>query len=354
MPPSRPVRARLADVAARAGVSTATASLVLRGRPGPGEQARVAVAEAARELGYRADRSASLLARRRTQLLGVSMDVRSPFHAELIEEIHAAADELGYEVIVSPLTRTHDERRAVEALLDSRCEALLLLAPGLSETTLSELARARPVVALGRPLTAAGVDVVRAADDQGVALAVEHLVRLGHRDIAFVDGPRGTISSLRREGYRRAMRRLVGPDAPHVVPGGATEDEGVLAVDSLRDRPVGAVVAYNDRCALGVLDGLRRHGRSVPDDVSLVGYDDSPLARLGTIDLTSVSQAPHEMAVAAVRCAVERLDATRSEDAEVVLEPVLVVRGTTAPPNPHTKSIAQDPPYIPAAGGGGS
>jgi DNA-binding LacI/PurR family transcriptional regulator len=317
-------------------VSTATASLVLRGKAGPGEQARVAVAEAARELGYRADRSASLLARRRTQLLGVSMDVSSPFHAELLEEIHAAADELGYEVIVSPLTRTHDERRVVEALLDSRCEALLLLAPGLSETELSELAHTRPVVALGRPLTAAGVDVVRAADDRGVALAIEHLVGLGHRDVAFVDGPRGTISSLRREGYRRAMRRLVGAEAVHIVPGGATEDEGVAAVGSLGDRPVTAVVAYNDRCALGVLDRLRRDGRSVPGDVSLVGYDDSPLARLGTIDLTSVSQAPHDMAAAAVRSAVERLEGTRTDDAEVVLEPVLVVRGTTAsPPRPR-------------------
>ncbi len=332
MPPSRPPRPRLTDVAARAGVSTATASLVLRGKAGPGEQARVAVSEAARVLGYRADRTASLLARRRTQLLGVVMDVRSPFHAELIEEILAAADESGYEVIVSPLTRTHDERRAVEALLDSRCEGLLLLAPSLSEAELSDLARDRPVVALGRPLAAEGVDVVRAADDQGVALAVEHLVGLGHREIAFVDGPRGTISGLRRRGYRRAMRRLVGPDAPHVVPGGATEDEGVLAAGLLPDLPVTAVIAYNDRCALGVLDGLRRNDLSVPDDLSLVGYDDSPLARLGTIELTSVSQSPLEMASAAVRSAVERLEGTRSDDAEVVLAPVLVVRRTTAPP----------------------
>lgn len=337
MPPSRAQRPRLADVAARAGVSTATASLVLRARPGPGEQAREAVFDAARELGYRADRTASMLARRRTQLLGVSMDVRSPFHADLLEEIHAAADELGYEVIVSPLTRTHDERRAVEALLDSRCEALLLLAPSVPEAELAALARQRPVVALGRRLAAAGVDVVRAADDQGVALAVEHLVGLGHEHVAFVDGPRGTISRLRREGYRRAMRRLVGPDALHVVPGGDTEEAGIEAVPRLRERPASAVIAFNDRCALGVLDRLRRDGRSVPGDVSLVGYDDSPLARLGTIDLTSVSQAPHEMAVAAVRAAVERVEGTRSEDAEVVLEPVLVVRGTTAPPPPRVE-----------------
>lgn len=332
MPPLRPQRARLADVAAHAGVSTATASLVLRGKAGPGEQAREAVLAAAEALGYRADRTASLLARRRTQLLGVSMDVSSPFHAELIEEIHAAADDLGYEVIVSPLTRTHGERRAVEALLDSRCEALILLAPGLPTAELAELARAQPVVALGRPLTASGVDVVRAADDRGVALAVEHLVALGHRHITFVDGPPGTISSLRRRGYRAAMCRLVAPDAVHVVPGGDTEDEGIRSVGVIGERPVTAIIAFNDRCALGVLDGLRRSGRSVPTDVSLVGYDDSPLARLGTIDLTSVSQAPHEMAAAAVCSAVERLEGDRTVEREFLLEPRLVIRGTTAPP----------------------
>jgi DNA-binding LacI/PurR family transcriptional regulator len=122
----------------------------------------------------------------------------------------------------------------------------------------------------------------------------------------------------------------VGSHAVHVVPGGATEDEGVAAAGELVGTPVSAVVAFNDRCALGVLDRLRRDGLSVPEDVSLVGYDDSPLAKLGTIDLTSVSQAPHDMAVAAVRSAIERLEGSRDEDAEVVLEPVLVIRGTTS------------------------
>ena len=119
----RRTRPRLEDVAAEAGVSTATASLVLRGRPGPGQQAREAVVAAAERIGYRADAAASLLARRRTQLLGVTMDVSSPFHAELLEHIHASADTHGYDVVVSPLTRSRGERRAIETLLDFRCDA---------------------------------------------------------------------------------------------------------------------------------------------------------------------------------------------------------------------------------------
>ncbi|NUR17729.1 MAG: LacI family DNA-binding transcriptional regulator, partial [Dermatophilaceae bacterium] len=285
--PSRPSRPRLDDVASRAGVSTASVSLVLRGRPGPSDATREAVLRAAADLGYRADRTASLLARRRTQLLGVTMDVSSPFHAELLEDLQAAADERGYDVVVSPLTRTRDERRAVEMLLDFRCEALLLLGPTSSDAALAELARDHHVIAIGRRLDVQGIDVVRAADDVGVGLAVEHLAELGHADVGFVDGPRGAIASLRRHGFRAAARRL-GLTA-YVLGGGATEEAGQAAVDGVSSTT--GLVCFNDRAALGVLAGLRKQGRDVPGEVSVVGYDDSPVARLATIDLTSVSQA---------------------------------------------------------------
>lgn len=338
--PSRP---RMDDVAARAGVSTASVSLVLRGLPGPSAATRQAVREAARDLGYRPDRSASLLARRRTQLLGVMMDVSNAFHAELLEEIHAAADERGYDIVVSPLTRRRDERRAVETLVDSRCEALLLMGPMLPNAALAELAADHHVVTIGRRVSAAGVDVVRAADAAGVALAVEHLVSLGHRAIAFVDGPPGPISTLRRQGYRSAMRRLVGRAAEQIVAGGDTEQSGGAAVTSLLDSsPLrldggmpSALVAFNDRCALGILDRLRRGGVDVPAAVSVVGYDDSPIARLATVDLTSVSQAPEAMALAAVQAAAERLEEGRVDPVDVVLEPHLVVRGTTGRVRPR-------------------
>ncbi|GAA2486474.1 LacI family DNA-binding transcriptional regulator [Terrabacter carboxydivorans] len=352
--PSRPSRPRLEDVAARARVSTASVSLVLRGRPGPSAATREAVLEAARDLGYRADRTASLLARRRTQLLGVTMDVRSSFHAELLEDLQAAADERGYDIVVSPLTRTRDERRAVESLLDFRCEALLLLGPRLTDPELAALAEEHHVVAIGRRAQAAGVDVVRAADDVGVGLAVEHLAGLGHRDIAYVDGPRGPIATVRRQGYRRALKRLGLVDHALVVEGGGDEEAGSAAAHLLHplqpsrghdvpppdrreatggpSRMPSAVVAFNDRVALGLLDRLRRDGVAVPGDVAVVGYDDSPIARLATVDLTSVSQAPEAMAVAAIEAATQRLDDGRTHAVDVVLEPHLVVRGTTSPP----------------------
>ncbi len=122
-------RPRLTDVAAQAGVSTGLVSLVLRNQPGPSEQTRTLVLQAARQLGYRADRTASLLARRRSRHLGVMMDVRNTFHADLVAELDAAATRAGYDLLLSTVTPSRDERRAVEVLLDFRCEALIMLGP---------------------------------------------------------------------------------------------------------------------------------------------------------------------------------------------------------------------------------
>ena len=329
-------RPRLQDVAAEAGVSPATVSLVLRGSPGPSSGTRERVLDAAARLGYRPDRAASLLARRRSRLIGVLMDVRSTFHAQLVEDVHEAAEEHGYDLVLSTVTRTRDEGRAVETLLDSRCEALVLLGPDAPAARLSALARQLPVVAVGRPVSADGVDVVRAADDEGVAQAVEHLAGLGHRRIAHVDGGRGQIATARRRGYERAMRRRGLGEHLRVVGGDAGEESGARAARTLLGSDVRPTAedTYNDASAVGLLDALLRSGVDVPGEVSVVGYDDSPLSRLAHIDLTSVSQDSPQLTRLAVAAVVERLDGGRTERREVVVPPRLVVRGTTGPPPP--------------------
>jgi DNA-binding LacI/PurR family transcriptional regulator len=327
-------RPRLDDVAARVGLSPASVSLVLRNAPGPSAATRRRVLEAAAELGYRADKTASLLARRRTHLLGVMVDVRNSFHAELVEYLHEAADQVGYDLVLSTVTRTRDEQRAVETLLDFRCEALILLGPEAATTHLFALDRHQPVVVVGRRIAAAGLDVVRSADHEGVGLAVDHLVELGHRDIAYVDGGKGTIASDRRRGYRTAMRRHRLGDRVMVVPADHTEESGTRAAQSLLsdNDPPSAVMTFNDRSALGFLDALTRTGVQVPGDMSVVGYDDNPSAQLAHVNLTTVRQDAPQQAERAVAAAVERLDHGRKIPCEVVLAPHLVVRGTTAPP----------------------
>jgi DNA-binding LacI/PurR family transcriptional regulator len=334
--PARPAgrRPRLADVAARAGVSSGLVSLVLRNQPGPSAQTRTRVLEAAQELGYRADRMASLLARRRSRHLGVLMDVRNTFHAELVTDLDAAATALGYDLVLSTLTPTRDERGAADILLDFRCEALILLGPDEPAGQLNALGRELPVVVVGRRVPSAAVDVVRAADDRGVAQAVAHLFTLGHREIAFVDGGKGTIAADRRRGYRQAMRQRGLSGRLPIIPGDHTEEAGIRAAAALTagDALPTAVVTSNDRCAVGLLDALARLGVAVPGSVSVAGYDDSALARLAHVDLTTVSQDARGQARQAVALAVERLENGRTAPREVVLTPHLVVRGTTGPP----------------------
>lgn len=350
-------RARLTDVAQAAGVSTATVSLVLRDRPGPSEQARAAVHAAAEALGYRPDRTASLLARRRSHLLGVLFDVTSPFHAELVAALDEAAGDHGLDLVLSSVTPRRDEASAADLLLDFRCEGLLLLGPTMKDAALADLATRVPTVVVGRHGVAAATGLL-ADDAAGLGLAVDHLVHLGHRRITYLDGPRGSIATARAKGYRDAMRRHGLTDLIEVVPGGPTEEAGAATAHALLDRVrasarsdvpsrrrtggVGpaaglpsALISFNDRCAIGARDALLRSGLSVPGDVSVVGYDDSPPARLGTVDLTTVSQDPAGLARATVATVAAALAGKGAAGAaarhtDVVIEPRLVVRGSTS------------------------
>ena len=320
------------DVAAAAGVSKALVSMIFREAAGPNAQTRVRVLETAERLGYRRNRTASLLARRRGKHLGVAMSVRSAFHAELVDNVQAVADELGYEIVLSAVTRTHDEQRAIETLLEYRCEALLLLGPELPTAALDALAEQVPVVVIGRRMSEGPADVVRTADADGLRQVVDHLVALGHRRIVYVDAGPSRISADRRHGYESAMRRH--RLAAQTVHGGPTEADGAAAAEqilALDPRPT-AIAAYNDHCAVGILDKLRRSGLEVPAMVSVAGFDDNPIARLAHLDLTTISQEPQEQARLAVQAAVDRLEGVRSETRETVLKPRLVVRGSTAPP----------------------
>lgn len=320
------------DVASKAGVSRALVSIVYRDAPGASDSTRARVLEAAAELDYRPDHRARLLGRQRTRLLGVVYGVRQAFHGDLVEAVYAAAEPAGYDVALSAVAPTRDESRAIQALLDLRCEALVLIGPDQRAKALAELAAAMPVVVVTRKVSAEGVDVVRSDDTEGVRQAVEHLVSLGHKQIAHVDGGRAPGAAERRIGYKTAMRRAGLNAQIWVVPGGTTEDAGSEAARRiLREAPgTTAVVMFNDRSAVGLLDTVRRDGRRVPEDLSVVGYDDSSLARLSHVSLTTVGPDARRLAELSVGRAIARLDSEHVPTDELVIPPSLVVRSTTA------------------------
>ena len=324
----------MSDVAARAGVSRALVSIVFRDQPGASEATRLRVREAARAIGYAPDQRARLLSRRRSGLVGVQFGVEHPFHGELVEALYAQVEARGMELALSAVAPTRDEARAVAGLLAYRCEALILLGPAAPVDTLDELGRRVPVVVVARNLHAGPVDVVRSDDVAGARLATEHLIGLGHRAIVHVDGGTAPGAAERRRGYRQAMTRAGLAEQATVLRGGLTEQAGAEAAEQLLDpsRPVRvtAVLAFNDRCALGVLQTAGQAGRAVPDGLSVVGYDDSRIAVLPWVSLTTVRQDVDRLADAAVSQALARIE-TGAPARSTVVDPQLVVRSSTGP-----------------------
>jgi DNA-binding LacI/PurR family transcriptional regulator len=322
-------RPTLSDVAALAGVSKSLVSIVMRDEPGAGPATRRRVLDAATRLGYQPDSRARLLRSGRSRLLGVVFTIEQPFHGDLVTELYTAARETGYELALSAVTPHRDEDEAVTGLLQDRCEALILLGPQSPVARLTRLAERLPVVAMARGVRGATVDVVRSADADGLRLAVDHLAGLGHRRIAHIDGGRARGAADRRRGYREAMHRH-GLDAEiRVLAGGPTEGDGASAARALTaGRPAEAVTVFNDRSATGVLDVLARAGMRVPGDIAVVGYDDSRLARLAHVNLTTIAQDTPTMARLAVGKAIARVEGTPVDARESVVPPRLVVRGT--------------------------
>ncbi|MDW4909897.1 LacI family DNA-binding transcriptional regulator [Streptomyces sp. ADMS] len=329
----------MADVAARAGVSRALVSIIFRSQPGASEETRERVLRVADEIGYRPDSAARLLARGRSRTLGVMFTVHQTFHTDLIQGIYPEAERLGYDVLLSAATQGRSEAKATEALLSHRCEALILLGPDGKAAYLDELGHRAVTVSVSRRVSGARVDFVHSAEGKGVWQAMEHLVELGHRRIVHIDGGRGPGSAERRRAYRAAMRRHGLESEARVIPGEHTEESGIetgrlfLAERDRGQALPTAVLAGNDRCAWGLLMALTQAGVDVPRDVSVVGYDDSHLSHLMPIGLTTVRQDAALMAEHAVRFAVERLENPELGPQEAVLDPKLVVRGTsgTAP-----------------------
>lgn len=324
------------DVAARAGVSKSLVSLVLRDAPSVSEQKRRAVLAAAAELDYRPNAMARSLVQRRTNVLGIMLsDLHNTYFADVLDGIAARAVERGYKTLVTTGYRAAArEAEAIETLLELRTDGLILAAPLLDTAKIVGATRSIPVVLVARGTTSPRVDSVTNDDAAGIALAVEHLVALGHRRIAHIDGGPGAGASDRRRGYTRTMKAHGLGGQVRLVRGEYTEEGGARGVAALLAsgiRPT-AIVAANDLCAIGALDALTRQGLRVPEDMSLVGYDNTALAALHHISLTTIDQPRQAMGRTAADLLLDRLERRRGAARHVVMAPTLVVRRTTAPP----------------------
>jgi DNA-binding LacI/PurR family transcriptional regulator len=324
------------DVARAAGVSRALVSLVMRGVPKVSDERRSRVLDAAARLGYRPNAMARGLASRKTRTVGVLLnELHNPFYAEIMDGIDHAAGELDYRILITTAgTRPLGERRAIEAFLEYRVDGIVLVGPRLSSREIIGAARSTPTVVVAREIRSQLVDTVANDEPVGCSLAVGHLAELGHRRIAHIDGGRGAGATARRSGYARAMRKLGLEADVRVVGGDYTDIAGVRAAERLLasgNLPT-AIFAANDVVAAGAMDRLEDAGVRVPEDVSIVGYDNTFLAGLHHMSLTTVNQPRPEMGRIAFRTLIDRLGDGREQAVHLKLAPTLVVRATTGPP----------------------
>ncbi|MEO5763486.1 MAG: LacI family DNA-binding transcriptional regulator [Vicinamibacteria bacterium] len=329
-------RPTIDDVARQAGVSKSLVSLVVRGDRHVSPERRASVLRAVGELGYRPNAMAQGLVQKKTRIVGVLVsDLNNPFFADVIAGIQARARAIGYRVLMSTGDRQpQHEDEAIETMLQLRVDGLILGSPMTESAQMVRASKELAVVVIGRPARAASVDSVADDGAAGALAVVKHCVSLGHRRIAHIDGGEGAGATERRVGYEAAMRKLRLQSEIVVGRGAYTEAGGHQGARELLDRrprPT-AIFAANDLAAIGALNAIEEAGLRVPQDISLVGYDNTSLAAMRHLSLTTVHQPRHDIGQMAMDLLIERIRGVRVKPRRVVLAPTLVVRTTTAPP----------------------
>ncbi|PTH85619.1 LacI family transcriptional regulator [Streptomyces sp. A244] len=342
-PPAASRRVTIVDVARHAQVSTTAVSKVLRNAYGASPEMRAKVRRAIDELGYRPLAAARGL-RGRTYTIGVMLpDIRNPFFPEILDGITGRLADTNYQVFVGPggCNDEKAEARVTEAMIDRGMDGIVLIAPVSSRARLEQIATAVPTVVVGRHGHSSVYDTVTDDDVAGASMLVGHLAGLGHRRIAHIEHHETDPTRMeempnaqRADGYRRAMRALGLAEEVDVVSTSYTQQGGYEGARQLLARPhrPTAVFAGADIVAMGVLEAFAEAGVSVPDDISVAGYDNTTFASFGPISLTSVDQAGHEIGANAARLLVERIADRLKPPVQIKLSPTLVPRRTTAPP----------------------
>lgn len=335
---SSPQKITIVDIAEKAGVSTSTVSRVLRNSAGVASKKREAVMHAVNELDYRPNIFAQSLASGQSMTIGVlTQNFGTPFYDGILQGILQGLEDKDYwPLFTDGRWNSTLEHRALELLLDRRVDGLIIIGGQIDEEVIRTVANRLPVLVVARELTTLPQHCIYVDNYEAAYRLTQYLIDLGHRDIAHITAVLGyekhiTDITKRYRAYRQAMQDAgLKGDPRLVVEGNLQQQSGVLAVEMLlsRGRPFSAIFAANDQMAFGARLALYRRGIRVPEDVSIVGFDDEPSAAYMIPPLTTMRQPGLEMGKAAASSILSLIDGNPAEVS--VFSADLVVRESVA------------------------
>jgi DNA-binding LacI/PurR family transcriptional regulator len=356
----RAATASIRDVAQRAGVSIATVSRAVNGISTVAPELAERVWNAVRETGYVPNTQARALVSGRSHILGlVVSEITNPFFPQLVQEFENLAVDQGYEVFIGSTNYDSSRTEALlRRMLQRSVDGIAIMTFGIEQDLIQKLVdRAFPMVFVDAGPELPNIRVLRVNYAEGIRQAVQHLAGLGHRDIAFISGPLHMRSAAaRRDAFLAAMAELGLPVSPqHLVEGTHTMEGGIKACGALLSLPQipTGVVCSNDMTAIGVQHGLHREHRSVPQDVSVVGFDDIHLAQFMLPPLTTVQMSCQHLAAAAVQALRAGIESNhpQAQQRDWHIPTQLVVRQSTAIPRTSLPAQGKRNPVAPRGAG---
>ncbi|HKQ99028.1 MAG TPA: LacI family DNA-binding transcriptional regulator [Pyrinomonadaceae bacterium] len=328
---------RIKDVAREAGVSTATVSHVINNTRFVSEEVRARVLEAIERCDYYPNAQARSLASGRSHTLGLLVsDLVNPFFPELVKSIETAAFERGYDVVLAN-TNYEAERTSnyVRRIIERKVAGVALMTSELDTALIDELAR-RDVCVVFLDLGSAGPHMSNLVVNYAVGIkeAIQHLVSLGHRKLAYISGPvRLRSAAKRREAFKACVTHMLPGTSPAIYDGDFKIEGGRRAASEMlrRGRLPSAVMAANDMMALGAMQEFRAAGLRIPHDISIVGFDDIAFASLTDPPLTTICLPRMELGRRAVEALMTTIEHPDRQGVEIQIPTYLIIRGSTAP-----------------------
>jgi len=329
------VKYTIADVAEMLGVSRATVSRALSGSPGVGPELRQKIIDFTEEIGYKPNSVAQSLSKGKMKTVGLIFgDVRNPFYAELTYHIQKAFNENGYSVMI--FNSEYNVEKEVEFIhmAEQFCLAGLILFTAQTNMSKPQFDKIHvPIIFANRSLELKNYDSVLTDNFKAGYIAAMHLIELGHKRIGIINGQSLSSASMHRfEGAKQAMRNcFLTLKEDDIMTGDLKMDTGyALAKDFFKrkDRP-SALVIGNDMMALGFMDYCKEINVKIPEELSIVSFDNINFSAMHGIELTTISQHVKEMGEKAAELMVNRIENPKAEYKRIILEPTLIVRNST-------------------------